>query len=310
MQSHRIAARRERFTLDSQQIQANLKGIPTRKISNHPGQPHANGHFKVRTIESILDGTDLNHDLHRHDFFFILALKRGCGKHEIDFRTYDLVDNSLFIIRPGQVHRLTLKSASTGFLLEFDAAFYHPGNKMAITRALKAAAIQYCRFEKSRFARLLDLFACILREFTAKPEGYIDMINANLDILFIEFVRQGSSVAQMRKDFNPYVNDRFEEFKQLLETRFTTQRKVSAYASLLNLSVFQLNAITKEVTGKPVSELINDQVILEAKRLLMATPAQVKEIANHLGYDDISYFIRFFKKNTGCSPETFRKNFA
>jgi YesN/AraC family two-component response regulator len=65
----------------------------------------------------------------------------------------------------------------------------------------------------------------------------------------------------------------------------------------------------KTSVGKTVSDLINDQIILEAKRHLIATPAQVKEIADQLGYEDPSYFIRFFKKHTGYSPDTFRKNF-
>lgn len=55
--------------------------------------------------------------------------------------------------------------------------------------------------------------------------------------------------------------------------------------------------------------MINEQIVLEAKRYLLATPNQVKEVANHLGYEDVSYFVRFFKKHTGHTPEAFRKNF-
>jgi AraC family transcriptional regulator, transcriptional activator of pobA len=42
---------------------------------------------------------------------------------------------------------------------------------------------------------------------------------------------------------------------------------------------------------------------------LLATPNQIKDVADHLGYEDVSYFIRFFKKHTGHSPEAFRRNF-
>jgi len=77
----------------------------------------------------------------------------------------------------------------------------------------------------------------------------------------------------------------------------------------LNLSSFQLNAITKATLGKNCSELINEYVILESKRYLLATSNQVNQIADHLGYEDISYFTRFFKKHTGYSPEAFRNNF-
>jgi AraC-like DNA-binding protein len=86
-------------------------------------------------------------------------------------------------------------------------------------------------------------------------------------------------------------------------------KNVSHYADLLSLSPYQLNAITKASVGKTASDLITEQIILEAKRYLLATPNQIKDVADHLGYEDVSYFIRFFKKHTGHSPDAFRRNF-
>ncbi|MEO7768377.1 MAG: helix-turn-helix domain-containing protein, partial [Ferruginibacter sp.] len=101
---------------------------------------------------------------------------------------------------------------------------------------------------------------------------------------------------------------RLQNFLELLDTHITNIKQVSQYAGRLNLSTYQLNAITKATVGKPASALINEQIILEAKRYLLATPNQVKDIADYLGYEDISYFIRFFRKHTGYTPEAFRKN--
>jgi AraC family transcriptional regulator, transcriptional activator of pobA len=75
---------------------------------------------------------------------------------------------------------------------------------------------------------------------------------------------------------------------------------------MMNLSVYQLNAITKATLSKTCSDLITQQIILEAKRCLLATSHQVNQTAYRLGYEDVSYFIRFFKKQTGYSPEAFR----
>jgi len=55
--------------------------------------------------------------------------------------------------------------------------------------------------------------------------------------------------------------------------------------------------------------VITDHIILEAKRQLLATTSQINQIAGGLGYEDVSYFIRFFKKHTGHSPEAFRQKF-
>jgi AraC-like DNA-binding protein len=77
----------------------------------------------------------------------------------------------------------------------------------------------------------------------------------------------------------------------------------------MNLSFYQLNEITRTAVGKTASAMIVEYIVLEAKRYLLASPNQVKEIADYLGYEDPSYFIRFFKKQTGLSPDAFRKNF-
>ena len=94
-----------------------------------------------------------------------------------------------------------------------------------------------------------------------------------------------------------------------METHIATDKQVSQYADRLNLSVYQLNSITKNLLGKTCSVVIDDQIILESKRLLLATSNQISQIAFELGYEDVSYFIRFFKKHSGFSPEAFRNNF-
>jgi AraC-like DNA-binding protein len=286
-----------------------MKDIPIRKINTHLNDPVVTGRFKIRTVVDILNGKDLMHDLHRHDFFFLLALQNGNGKHEIDFTEYEVQNNSIFILRPGQVHQLQLKAGSTGFLAEFDTAFYHPKDKLANQRLVKAGNKNFCAFEAERFKKLQDILASIYNEYIVKQEGFIEVIKANLDIFFIEFIRQSVNPNEISKKGSTYTQERFEEFVELTSTHITTHKQVSQYADLLNLSTYQLNAITKASVGKSASELINDQIVLEAKRYLRATPNQVKDIADHLGYEDISYFIRFFKKHTGYSPEAFRKNF-
>lgn len=286
-----------------------MKDIPIRKINTLQNEPIFSGRFKIRAIADILDGKDLMHDLHRHDFFFILALQNGAGNHEIDFTDHEIQNNSIYILRPGQVHQLKLKAGSTGFIAEFDTAFYHPKDKLANQRLIKAGNKNFCAFETEKFKKIHDVLANIFTEFTLKQEGYIEVIKADLDIFFIEFIRQSRNPNGNEKSNSTYTQERFEEFMELTSTHITTHKQVSHYADLLNLSTYQLNAITKTTVGKAASELINDQVLLEAKRYLLATPNQVKDIAAHLGYEDISYFIRFFKKHTTYSPEAFRKNF-
>ncbi|WP_336514438.1 helix-turn-helix transcriptional regulator [Pollutibacter soli] len=286
-----------------------MKTIPVRHIASAQRLHNGAGRFSVRDLEQVLNGKDLVHDLHRHDFYFVLAVHSGSGIHEIDFVQYPVQSNAVFILRPGQVHRLELTADTTGFLLEFDLSFYQPKNTIAEHRWKKASGKNYCEIEDARFKKLHVILANIFDEYFLKQEGYIEAIKANLDLFFLEYIRQSKNQNSIVKSESGYIQERFEEFVRLLETNIAGMKNVSDYADLLSLSPYQLNSIVKTSVGKTVSDLINDQIILEAKRHLIATPAQVKEVADQLGYEDPSYFIRFFKKHTGQSPEAFRKNF-
>lgn len=286
-----------------------MKKIPIRQIAATHKESSPAGRFSIRQVSDLLNGDDLFHPLHKHDFFFVLALEKGKGGHEIDFIRYDLQDNGIFILRPGQVHQLELKAGCSGFLLEFDSSFYQPKNTITDQRWKKAIRKNYCQPEENRFKYLLSVLINAYTEFTAKQEGYLEVIKANLDIFFIELLRQSQSPHHITNNRSPYTQERFEELVALLETNITGMKHISQYAALLHLSSYQLNAITKATVGKTGSEMINEQVLLEAKRYLLATSNQIKDIAYQLGYEDVSYFIRFFKKHTGYSPDAFRKNY-
>lgn len=286
-----------------------MKNIPVRKIAPPPGVTGRTAPFTIREVGQLVRGGDLVHNLHRHDFFFILALEKGSGLHEIDFTPYKIHDHSVFVIRPGQVHRLELGSGSKGYLLEFDQSFYRPTEIASIQRWEKATRQNYCETEKRGFRKLLVCLTNIFTEYTSREEGYEAAIRANFELFFIEYLRQSRHPGSISRTSSGYAQERFEELLGLLERNIGTMKNVSQYANLLNLSTYQLNAITKSSVGKTVSDLINEQIILEAKRHLLATSNQVKEIADLLGYEDVSYFIRFFKRQTGHSPEAFRRNF-
>lgn len=283
-----------------------MKDVPIRKIKTPQWEINVARSFSIRRVEDVLAGKDMFHALHRHDFFFVLALQKGKGRHEIDFQECSVEDHSIFFLRPGQVHQLELKAYCKGYLMEFDTAFYQPDNNLSRQRWRRAANANFCNPEAARFEKMLSILSSIFQEFSAKQEGYLEVIKANLEIFFIEFLRQSQNPAQTENG-STYAQTRLDDFMAMLETRLADLKQVSQYADLLNLSTYQLNSITKATVGKAASELINGQIILEAKRYLLATTNQVKDIADHLGYEDVSYFIRFFKKHTGHSPEAFRK---
>jgi AraC-like DNA-binding protein len=283
-----------------------MEGIPIRHLKISQQETNSAESFTIREVRDISAGKNLNQELHRHDFFYVLVLKKATGHHEIDFTSYAVCDNSVFFMRPGQVHQLTLNAGSTGYLMAFKAGFYSLHSKKSSRLLRKAGHANFYQFDADRFKKLSTVLNYIFQEYSGKQEGYQDVIKASLDILFIELARQPGK--DLSDKANAYAQERLDKFMELLETHISTHKQVSQYADMLNLSSYQLNAIVRATLGKTCSELIIEYILLESKRYLLATSNQVTQIAYHLGYEDVSYFIRFFKKHTGYSPEAFRNN--
>lgn len=284
-----------------------MEKIPVRQISDRIQT--GDRRFSIRPLEVILEGKPILDELHRHNYFFILIIKSGSGEHIIDFVPYMVRDQSVFILRPGQIHQLKLDKECTGFLLQFDSEFYRPVSISAKQRFRRSTSKNFCLPEQTRFERLYDIAEQIYHEYAGKEEGFLDVIKASLDIFFIESLRQSKHPEQKPNSEQLYEQERFEAFGELLEKHVAEHKSVVQYAEMLGVSTFQLNKITKNTVGKTVSELIREQLILESKRTLLGTSNQVKDIAYALGFEDVSYFIRFFKKSSGVSPEAFRNNF-
>jgi len=285
-----------------------MQKIPVRHINTTQKEPDLSGIFSIRDVAGMLAGNDMEQALHRHDFFFVLALKKGEGTHDIDFTPYTIGDNTIFVMRPGQVHSLLLKAGSTGFLMQFRQAFYFPHDKASNRLLHNAGNANQYQLTVARFKKLFDILTYIYDEHNSKQEKYQDVIRANMGILFIELLREQKS--KPIANTNLYAQERLEEFFELLNTHVVSLKQVSHYATMMNLSPYQLNAITKAMQGKTCSQLIDEHIILEAKRYLLATPNQVNQVAGILGYEDVSYFTRFFKKHTGHTPEAFRSNYG
>lgn len=97
------------------------------------------------------------------------------------------------------------------------------------------------------------------------------------------------------------------KFQELLESAFLFERSVQFYAYELALGVDSFSKKVKKELGKSPSQLIQDRVVLEAKKMLHLTYLSVKEIAAKLQFEDEFYFSRYFKKNVGISPSGFRE---
>jgi AraC-like DNA-binding protein len=95
-------------------------------------------------------------------------------------------------------------------------------------------------------------------------------------------------------------------FRRMVERRHREIHRVSAYAKLLAVSSSHLNAVVRRQLGRSPTDLIQERVALEARRLLLHTDETAVRIGYALGFDDPSYFARFFRRRTERTPTEFR----
>ncbi len=149
------------------------------------------------------------------------------------------------------------------------------------------------------------LFLMIEEEFETQDQIQGEMLRVLLKRLLIKATR--SIKAQMpnpnlpKKEF-----DLVRQFHILVEQHFKQQHQVSDYAEMLFKSPKTLSNYFKKVGNKSPLKVINERIVLEAKRLLLFSDKTAEEIAYELGFNDASHFSKFFKKSTGVPPGSFK----
>ncbi|WP_218028395.1 AraC family transcriptional regulator [Nocardia yamanashiensis] len=99
----------------------------------------------------------------------------------------------------------------------------------------------------------------------------------------------------------------FVWFRDEVEKTFATRHKVADYAARLGYSTRTLNRLARENTGLSAKQLIDERIVLEAKRLLVHGKEPVARIAERLGFDDPSNFSKYFQQRAGVTPLGFRE---
>lgn len=157
---------------------------------------------------------------------------------------------------------------------------------------------------------VVEEFASQFRQMLASSQREGAFRRQTLQALLLAFLYQCKSIyyhQQQQKNEQPRSVVIAARFQQLVNALFLEKKTVAAYAELLNLTPNYLNERIKEATGKNARQFIVDRVLTEAKNLLLHTTLDVKSIAHTLRFDEPTNFVKFFRKQVGCTPGQFRQ---
>ncbi len=285
-------------------------------IEENAGSPSFVPKCEVQKLEHLLNS--MNAQLskpQRHDYYLLIWVSSGTGSHYVDFEDFKFDANTILLVSPGQVHYFHDCNNVKGWVVNFyEDSFLYEDSK-------------YNDLIKHNVYEIFDSFQAIkicadpwkiaqlfmgLQEEIHNDEAYAhyDMVMCLLKILLIQIGRSSSVPMREIKDSktaNKLIQ--YAKFRRVLECNYSKIHSVSGYAELMGLTHKALSGITQDVVGQNPLRVINNRIVLEAKRQLVYSSMTVKEIAYVLGFTDVSHFTKIFSASVGVAPLQFRESY-
>ena len=249
------------------------------------------------------------HSYHRVNFYTIIFITKGSVNHLVDFEICNLNKGDCLLLSRNQIHAFDKHNDYNGFLVLFTDEFLLRYFSKRNLENHKALFGHYAGIRSFHSPDENLIFLSILsHELTVASPRVIADITASLLSIFL--LKLSVKVEDQTKI--PPTKDReyLFVFQRLIEKDYTNSRLAIYYANKMGITYKHLNVVCKAVVNKTAKQIIDEFVILEAKRYLVASPDSIKLISYRLGFDEPTNFRKYFRKHTNLSTKEFRQAFA
>ncbi|MEK3881815.1 AraC family transcriptional regulator [Paenibacillus sp. PL2-23] len=271
--------------------------------------------------------------------FGMYWLNYGPGEHVIDCHWHEeaeifycmqgetlfQVDTDYFLVRAGEavfvdggdIHAAHAhgRDGCSFFSLVFDTNLLASANYDAVQEKLVLPLVErrgtfprHIAGREPYESQLLQHIAAMMESCRQQPEGFEGAVKGRLYLMLADLAASGKRSSRM--DSSRSESSKIERLKAVIayiQHNYERQLRLSELAALIPMSEGHFSRFFKSMTRQSPMDYINSYRIRQAAELLREQERKISDIAMEVGYDNISYFIRVFRKVMHCSPSDFRK---
>jgi AraC family transcriptional activator of pobA len=244
---------------------------------------------------------------HRDEYFVLTVIIKGSGVMQCDMETIPVRPRSVIFMKPYQVHAAELSEGNGEAYFISIAPFLIPEFCRNIFDNVYESE-QFKRLSSTDLKELLKMVELLHHAFNT-DNIYKAQITINLLNALVIHVASLFSSSEQRLDQKQSQSFKLSQRFRSLVSEHSFLHTASFFAEKLNVASSHLNDCVKATIGISVTGFLQQTMLLEAKRQLYYTNADVKAIAFNLGFEDHTYFSRLFKKLSYETPLAFRSRF-
>lgn len=252
---------------------------------------------------------------HWHDEMELIYIKKGKGIVHVDFRTYPVSGPTIVLILPGQLHSIEQFEQAS---MEYENIIFHPG--MLIPKSIDSCSCEFIQpllrgqiTVPTVFTPVYPYYEDVVAPIDAcdeisktKPQGYELYIKSMLFQFFFILNNRCRNLTQPPK--NRKTLDKMKVIIKYVENHYAEKITIREIADVVGFSESHFMRYFKEIMDTSFIEYLKDYRLAMSARLLQASEASILEVSQEVGFENLSYFNREFKKRYGVTPSQYRRD--
>lgn len=287
-----------------------MNKIPSYALYGEAAAPIWHDSLHVESISLRSGAYNWEIAAHRHEGLLqMLYLQSGEGEVLLDNQRIEVKAPCLLFIPEQIVHGFAWHGRVEGHVitavqhpLESIVQVLSPGLLAQIQKPWVVALPHWAPADNP----LEPLYRALYEEYHGRGREHVASSMSLLLALVIQMLRLSEPTHELHAQRHDRRSQQIIAFRERVNRHFREHLSLHDYANFLGITVVTLSRLCHEQLGMTPMTLINARLILEAKRELAHSTQSVKQIAHGMGFADVGYFSRFFRKHAQCSPSEFR----